>query len=194
MDSSNFKDSKSLKVSFLDKLINLVNVGNGSSLEVKSSKIVAGSEPLNTNIMLATFGRIAQDDKIDRTDLIQHCLSGLGIDEFHNKRKSKAQKEKAATQVERIEPASPKENENVSTGQKEHVPNEQNHHENPASLVEQITVCNEDMSQTRIMIARIVTKPKCSDKLLGKPPFRFIHDLIMAIGDATQLDMGKIFR
>jgi len=53
---------------------------------------------------------------------------------------------------------------------------------------------NEDMKQTHAMISGLIAKPKCSDKLLAKPPFRFIHDLIIAIGKATQFDLGQIFR
>eukprot|EP00957_Ditylum_brightwellii_P145919 11111984-Ditylum_brightwellii.AAC.1 len=43
------------------------------------------------------------------------------------------------------------------------------------------------------MIGSIVTKPKCSDKLLGKPPFRFLHDLVIAVGKATQYGLENIF-
>ena len=54
--------------------------------------------------------------------------------------------------------------------------------------------CNEDIGQTRAMISKIIAKPKCSDKLLSKLPFRFIHDLVMNIGKAAEFDLGKIFR
>ena len=57
-----------------------------------------------------------------------------------------------------------------------------------------IQTCNEDVEQTRAMISKVISKPKCSDKLLNKPPFRFIHDLIMGIGKATEFDLGMIFR
>ena len=76
------------KVSFLNKLIHLVNVGNGAALEVSSSKIVSGLEPLKTNVLLTTFGRLAQDQKIDRNELIQHCLSGKAIHEFQRNEES----------------------------------------------------------------------------------------------------------
>lgn len=76
------------KVSFLNKLIHLVNVGNGAALEVSSSKIVSGLEPLKTNVLLTTFGRLAQDKKIDRNELIQHCLSGKAIQEFQRNEES----------------------------------------------------------------------------------------------------------
>jgi hypothetical protein len=90
LDSSNFKENKTAKVSFLDKLIHLVNVGNGSALDVSSSKIVAGLDALNTNELLVAFARLALNKDIDKTELIQHCLAGKGIDEFHIEQSDKA--------------------------------------------------------------------------------------------------------
>lgn len=83
LDSSNFKVNKTAKVSFLDKLIHLVNVGSGSTLDVSSSKIVAGLDALKTNELLVAFARLALNKDTDRPGLIKHCLAGKGIDEVH---------------------------------------------------------------------------------------------------------------
>mmetsp|Transcript_38414 Transcript_38414/g.80496 ORF Transcript_38414/g.80496 Transcript_38414/m.80496 type:complete len:518 (-) Transcript_38414:702-2255(-) len=179
LQSSKFKDSKAAKVSFLDKLIHIVNVGNGTTLSVSSSKIVAGLEPQKTNILLSTFGLLAQDEMINRNKLIQHCLDGKGIDEFRAIDKSSLAGEKNATSEDTHPVSSSSSRENSSIDRQ--------------SIVEQMKMCNEDIEQTRVIVSRIVTKPKCSDKLLNKPPFRFIHDLIMAIGKATQFDFCQIF-
>ena len=45
--------------------------------------------------------------------------------------------------------------------------------------------CNSDHNQTREMMETITSKPRCTDKLLGKPPFRFLHDLIIAVINKT---------
>lgn len=85
LDSSNFKENKTAKVSFLDKLIHLVNVGSGSTSDVSSSKIVAGLDALKTNELLVGFARLALNKDTDRPGLIQHCLAGKGIDEVNIK-------------------------------------------------------------------------------------------------------------
>ena len=188
LDSSNYKDSKTAKISFLNKFIHLVNVGNGSELEVSSAKIVAGLEPLQTNILLASFGKLAKDESIDRNDLIQHCLCGKGIHEFHSK--GDDPKSINDTNVAALPNSA---NDDVSSN----IVIENNNVDDsniPHSVMEQIKSCNEDMEQTRVMISGIISKPKCSDKLLSKPPFRFIHDLVTGIGKATEFDLCLIFR
>ena len=175
------KDSKSAKVSFLNKVIHLVNVGNGRALEVNASKIVSGLEPINTNILLTTFGRLALDENIDRNLLVQHCLSGKGIDEYIAVKTAEVPSSSLAkdssTKTTSDDPAERGDVVLVDS-----------------AIMEQIRTCNDDMEQTKSMISNIISKPKCSDKLLAKPPFRFIHDLLMAIGKATEFDLGQIFR
>lgn len=39
-------------------------------------------------------------------------------------------------------------------------------------------------------IGQIIQKPKMNDKLLSKPPFRFLHDTISAMISATGLGEG----
>mmetsp|Transcript_15001 Transcript_15001/g.31472 ORF Transcript_15001/g.31472 Transcript_15001/m.31472 type:complete len:676 (+) Transcript_15001:140-2167(+) len=184
MDSSNFKDSKTVKISFLNKFIHLVNVANGFALDVNSTKIVAGLEPLHTNILLVKFGRTAQDNKIDRESLIRHCLNGLGIEEFWEK--------KVGSKT--IVNASVSKNDHEATAENEtNHEVDQNRESDHRPLSTKIDACNKDLTQTKLMISRLVAKPKCSDKLLSKPPFRFIHDLIMAIGHEAHFDLGRIF-
>ena len=162
-------------MSFLNKLIHLVNVGNGSVVDVSPSQIVAGLEPLHTNRLLMMFGRIALDTNIDRHDLVQHCLNGKGIDEFR-------QKQNIASQMLSENPSPNEEVIDV-------IDDTFGHH----SFVELIQGCNDEVEQTRTMISNIIDKPKCTDTLLGKPPFRFIHDIITEIGRTTQFDLTQIF-
>lgn len=57
------------------------------------------------------------------------------------------------------------------------------------SLADRIALCNFDMLQTGAWIGQLISRPKCSQKLLQRPPFRFLHDLIMAIGRETGFGM-----
>ena len=61
------------------------------------------------------------------------------------------------------------------------------------SFLERIKGCNDDVEQTRTMLSKVIDKPKCTDALLSKPPFRFLHDIITEIGRATQFDLCQIF-
>ena len=54
---------------------------------------------------------------------------------------------------------------------------------------EQVRSCNSDPKSTRKMVESLVPRPKCTDKLLSKPPFRFLHDLILAIGKARDFGL-----
>ena len=192
LDSSNYKDGKTAKIAFLTKLISLVNVGNESALEVSPTKIVSGLEPLNTNVLLTTFGKLAIDKSLDHNALIQHCLAGKGIDEFQRKSGedvAAVADETAATTQDNDATLIPSDED-----AKEVVATKTTKVIIPDTIMEQLKACNEDIGQTRDMISKIVTKPKCSDKLLSKPPFRFIHDLLVGIGKATEFDLGMIFR
>lgn len=61
----------------------------------------------------------------------------------------------------------------------------------PANLDEDIERCDGSNEMTKEMVGALITRPKLSDKLLGKPPFRFLHDIISEIikqtGFATNL-------
>jgi hypothetical protein len=160
----------------------LVNAGGGSTLEASSSKIVAGLEPLNTNILLTAFGRLALDGDVDRSALIQHCRDGLGIEEF---------KQRDCSNLAAAAPPDAAESQEVNI---EEFIEPQPTKEDAPSLADQMKACNEDMGQTIQMISHIVSKPKCSEKLLSKPPFRYLHDIFTAIAVESGFDLGQVFR
>ena len=54
-----------------------------------------------------------------------------------------------------------------------------------SSLEVRINSCNSNKETTREMIEQVIDIPKCDDKLLSKPPFRFLYDLVLAIKNAT---------
>ncbi|KAJ8937580.1 hypothetical protein NQ318_023111 [Aromia moschata] len=66
---------KDAKIAFLNKLIEAVKATTKMNLIVRSSKIVAGLEPTNTNLLLQAIGK-ALDAKIDSSDYIKQLNSG----------------------------------------------------------------------------------------------------------------------
>jgi len=47
-----------------------------------------------------------------------------------------------------------------------------------------------DLELVKSKIGALIQKPKMNDKLLGKPPFRFLHDTISAIISTTGFAEG----
>lgn len=176
-------DHCAAKLSFLDKLIYLVNDGNGSAIEVSSVKIVSGLEPENTNKLLTAHGRIAQDRDIDRQALVKRCLRKL--DDIKGRSENNHIDAVDAVVMPSTKTSISARGESNTAGSGA---------VGVSSIVERVSGCNEDIDQTRHMMSTIFSKPKCSDTLLSKPPFRFIHDVIVAVGKATRFNLLLIFR
>lgn len=58
------------------------------------------------------------------------------------------------------------------------------------ALLQSIKECNGDVERTKEMIEKIIAKPKMSAKLLSKPPFRFLHDIVSEITRVTGFGDG----
>ena len=69
---------KPSKIAFLEKLVRVVEACAGMRTDARPSKIVAGLEPLNTNVLLAALGRAAVDPIPDREGTVRRCLAGAG--------------------------------------------------------------------------------------------------------------------
>ena len=206
---------KTSKLAFLNKLIYLVGVCTGSEVNVRPSKIVAGLEPINTNILLTLFAQVAVNPDIDHTAAVKHCQCGGSIEEFLPRKKVNHRQAESKHNVDRDddtrkeceskEKFSVKDNEGHNESPEKHCEAKQTDYvsilseeekgmESPESLLQRkIELCNTDVRATKELLVKVTTKPKCTDKLLQKPPFRFLHDLIMAVNTSCGLELENIF-
>ncbi|GMH58238.1 hypothetical protein TrST_g4541 [Triparma strigata] len=235
LDSGNIKD-KQAKIDFLNKIINLVGICLGEQLDIRSTKVVAGLEPLNTNIFLAHLGRVAVDESLDHADAVSRTLNNETPGDGRIPKKSDGPDVAEAKSPDR--PSAAPAAQNKSLDEEPEEPPQAKPIANSAALFAEeakkasdvpstrsgtrsgkrngaqtsddglgadvglgksspgkgasapnldadIDACNSDPARTREMMEKIVQKPKCSDKLLGKPPFRFLHDLVSAVINNT---------
>ncbi|CAG9834614.1 unnamed protein product [Diabrotica balteata] len=94
--SDNVKD-KDAKVAFLNKLIDAIKSLSDNNLSVRASKIVAGLEPTNTNLLLQALAKSIESN-IDSTQYVSNLKTGVKTDRA-KKSKIPVEKSKAPSKI-----------------------------------------------------------------------------------------------
>ncbi|XP_072388125.1 uncharacterized protein IFT54 [Diabrotica undecimpunctata] len=94
--SDNVKD-KDAKVAFLNKLIDAIKSLSDNNLSVRASKIVAGLEPTNTNLLLQALAKSVESN-IDSTQYVSNLKTGVKTDR-NKKSKIPVEKSKAPSRT-----------------------------------------------------------------------------------------------
>ncbi len=199
----------------MKKFVHLVSVCHGSPINVRPVKIVAGLEPLNTNVLLTLFGKVAVDTEFDHDAAIAHCMTGgeigmlpstnIDLDNDQDEKNESKESEIKRSQIEkdfkgRMASMGNLESDTAESETKiESLTNKSDNSGVSGQMTElelqaSIKGCNSNIALTQVAINSIISKPRCSEKLLSKPPFRFIHDVLMAVNEATGMNLCQVYR
>ena len=180
-------------------------------MDVRATKVVSGLEPENTNIFLIALVECASDGAYDSVAAVERCLGGEQAGTGPAALKAQAQSPAGAEtkggpslddggaksdfggakeEVDRGKsrggtrggrPA--RESTDVGLGGMAggmDVPN----------LDGEVEKCDGSVALTQEMLGSLITKPKLADKLLNKPPFRFLFDVIMEVKKVSGFGEG----
>uniref|UniRef100_A0A7S3JTG7 TRAF3-interacting protein 1 n=1 Tax=Aureoumbra lagunensis TaxID=44058 RepID=A0A7S3JTG7_9STRA len=214
LDSGSYKD-KDTKVEFLTKLILCVGICRGRVLEVRETKIVAGLEPERTNELLQEMAYAATDDTVDIPQAIRRTLAGdqpspndiprrnregsAQAKDTHLEEEEKQSHINNGTQFKKVEDIildPPLRSESKFAQQDESrldiKPSSNFDNRGVAQLNDgDINSCDGTIEKTKNILEPIIEKkPKLTEKLLSKPPFRFLHDLISEVTRRTGFAHG----
>jgi len=208
-DSSTITE-RDAKIAYLQKIFTCVGICLGQPLDVKPQKVVAGQEADLTCAFLIALADCATNPQVDVAASVQRTHAGEEPGQGPPAIKGGGSDAKGGGgggddmkggPMEMPVPAEAKAMDappergtsrggNRGGGSKQTMPTAESAglsapsaqgNQNQGLIDAEVDRCDGSIGMTQELLQPLLTKPKLSDKLLNKPPFRFLHDVFMEV-------------
>ena len=187
----------------------------GQVLDVRAAKVVSGLEPENTNLFLIALAECASDSAYDSNAAVERCLGGEQAGTGPPALKAQAQSHSHSPAGAEAKGSSAPDDGGAKAdfgGAKEELDRGKSRggarggkparestdvglggvsgRVDAPNLDGEVERCDGSVALTQEMLGSLITKPKLADKLLNKPPFRFLFDIIMEVKKVSGFGEG----
>ena len=205
-------EGKAAKVAFLSKWILCVGIARGAPLDTNPLKVVAGRDVEKTLVFLEALGTVAADGgNLDFNDIVRRTLAGeapgaaapsggggasskeaspppRARSSSRRSKESKVAEEPAASKTEAAAGPSTSTSRRSRGGGSSAVPALALGGKGSSSSpgLQSVEDADGTIPATRAALSAIIKKPKMSDQLLERPPFKFVQDIVLNVSSETK--------